>query len=244
MYPPISRKIFGIHSPAGTVFSTVQGDGAREPARVAGGVPNQMKVTELAVPDAYAIHPRQFHDERGVFLEWYRHEAVTEAVGHPLSLAQANYSVSRRGSVRGVHYADLPPSQAKYVTCVRGAVLDVVVDIRVGSPAFGQWDAIRLDDREHSAVYVAEGLGHAFVALTDDATVIYLCSSVYNPSGEHGLNPLDPELAIQWPADLGLVLSEKDTAAPSLAAAKSAGLLPKYDECRAHYAGLAERGRQ
>src|SRR3954451_22445469 len=85
-----------------------------------------VKVSELAIPDAFAIHPRQFHDERGVFLEWYRHEALAEAVGHPLNLAQANYSVSRRGSVRGVHYADLPPSQAKYVTCARGAVLDVV----------------------------------------------------------------------------------------------------------------------
>lgn len=202
-----------------------------------------MKVTELAVPDAYAVHPRQFHDERGVFLEWYRHEAVAEAVGHPLQLAQANYSVSRRGSVRGVHYADVPPGQAKYVTCVRGTVLDVVVDLRVGSPSFGQWDAIRLDDREHAAVYVAEGLGHAFVALSDDATVVYLCSSVYNPTGEHGLNPLDPDLAIQWPADLKLVLSDKDTAAPSLAQARAAGALPSYADCRAHYADLSARAR-
>jgi dTDP-4-dehydrorhamnose 3,5-epimerase len=198
-----------------------------------------VKVTELAIADAFAIHPRQFQDERGVFLEWYRHEAVTEAVGHPLTLAQANCSVSRRGSVRGVHYADVPPGQAKYVTCARGAVLDVVVDIRVGSPTFGQWDTVRLDDQEHAAVYVAEGLGHAFVALTDDATVMYLCSSVYNPTAEHGLNPLDPELGIVWPTDCELVVSEKDTAAPSLAEALAAGALPKYDECKALYASLA-----
>jgi dTDP-4-dehydrorhamnose 3,5-epimerase len=202
-----------------------------------------MKVTELAIPDAYSVHPRQFHDDRGVFLEWYRHEALSEAIGHPLDLAQANFSVSRRGSVRGVHYADLPPSQAKYVTCVRGAVLDVVVDLRVGSPAFGHWDVVRLDDREHAAVYLAEGLGHAFVALTDEASVVYLCSAVYNPAAEHGLNPLDPDLAVQWPTDLRLVLSEKDTAAPSLAEALAAGTLPDYQACRAYYATLAHESQ-
>ena len=198
-----------------------------------------VKVSELAIPDAFAIHPRQFHDERGVFLEWYRHEALAEAVGHRLDLAQANYSVSRRGSVRGVHYADVPPGQAKYVTCARGAVLDVVVDLRVGSPTFGQWDSLRLDDQEHAAIYVAEGLGHAFVALTDDATVMYLCGSVYNPTGEHGINPFDEDLGIHWPRDSRLVVSDKDAAAPSLAAAQASGALPKYEECQAFYASLA-----
>lgn len=198
-----------------------------------------MKISELAISDAFSIHPRQFHDERGVFLEWYRHEALAEAVGHRLTLAQANYSVSRRGSVRGIHYADVPPGQAKYVTCARGAVLDVVVDLRVGSPTFGVWDTVRLDDQEHAAVYVAEGLGHAFVALTDDATVMYLCSTVYNPAGEHGLNPLDESLEIDWPKDSRLVVSEKDAAAPSLAAALAAGALPKYADCQALYASLA-----
>ena len=198
-----------------------------------------MKVTELAVPDAFAVHPQQFQDDRGVFLEWYRHEALAEAVGHPLNLAQANYSVSRRGSVRGVHYADLPPSQAKYVTCVSGAVLDVVVDLRVGSPSFGKWDAVRLDTQEHTAVYLAEGLGHAFMALTDDATVVYLCSTVYTPTAEHGLTPLDPDLAIGWPADISPILSEKDTSAPGLHAAAAAGLLPDYASCQAYYAQLA-----
>ena len=197
-----------------------------------------MKVTELAVPDAFAIHPRQFHDERGHFLEWYRHEAVTEAVGHRLDLAQANCSVSRRGSVRGIHYADVPAGQAKYVTCVRGAVLDVIVDIRVGSATFGQHDVVRLDDQEHAAVYLAEGLGHGFVALTDDATVVYLCSTVYNPGAEHGLNPLDPDLGISWPTEHDLVLSDKDTSAPSLAQARAAGALPDHAACQAYYAQL------
>lgn len=197
-----------------------------------------VKVIELAVPDAFAVHPRQFHDDRGVFLEWYRHEALTEAVGHPLDLAQANCSVSRRGSVRGIHYADVPVGQAKYVTCVRGAVLDVIVDIRVGSPTFGTWDAVRLDEQERNAVYLAEGLGHGFAALTDDATVVYLCSSVYSPTAEHGLNPLDEDLAIRWPAEVPPLLSDKDTGAPSLRAAREAGGLPDYEACRSFYESL------
>jgi len=192
-----------------------------------------MEIRALAVPDAYELTPRVFGDERGVFLEWYRFEDLAQTVGHPLSLAQANLSVSRAGTVRGLHFAQTPPGQAKYVTCVRGAVLDVIVDIRVGSPAFGVWDSVRLDDVDRRAVYLAEGLGHAFVALSDDAAVTYLCSQVYNPTGEHGINPLDPAVGIRWPADLDLVLSAKDAQAPSLEQARAAGLLPDYATCQA-----------
>jgi dTDP-4-dehydrorhamnose 3,5-epimerase len=200
-----------------------------------------VKISELTVPDAWVVTPAQHSDERGTFLEWYRHEALAEAVGHPLRLAQANCSVSRRGTVRGIHYADVPPSQAKYVTCVRGAVLDVVVDLRVGSPAFGSWDAVRLDDEDRAGVYIAEGLGHAFVALSDDATVVYLCSEVYNPTGEHGITPLDPDLGIEWPSGAPLLLSPKDEAAPSLAAARDQGALPDYAACHAWYAAVRAR---
>jgi dTDP-4-dehydrorhamnose 3,5-epimerase len=195
-------------------------------------------IRELAVPDAWSLHPRQFADDRGSFLEWYRHEPMAEVVGHRLNLAQANCSVSRRGTVRGVHYADVPPGQAKYVTCVRGAVLDVVVDLRVGSPAFGRWDGVRLDETDRAAVYLSEGLGHAFVALTDDATVIYLCSTVYNPAAEHGITPLDPQLGIDF-GDVEPLLSPKDAAAPTLAQALVAGSLPDYAACRAWYGRLS-----
>ncbi|RJK95343.1 dTDP-4-dehydrorhamnose 3,5-epimerase [Vallicoccus soli] len=199
-----------------------------------------MEIRELAVPDAYELTPRQFPDDRGTFLEWYRHEALTEAVGHPLDLRQANCSVSRRGTVRGIHFADVPPSQAKYVTCISGAVLDVVVDIRTGSPTFGTYDAVRLDDVDRRAVYLSEGLGHAFVALTDDAAVVYLCSTTYSPGREHGTTPTDPDLGIDWQALSGAdpLLSPKDEAAPTLAAAAEQGLLPSYEECRAFYASL------
>jgi dTDP-4-dehydrorhamnose 3,5-epimerase len=197
-----------------------------------------MDIRALAVPDAFELTPRAFGDDRGVFLEWYRFEDLEGAVGHPLRLAQANLSVSRAGTLRGLHFADTPPGQAKYVSCVRGAVLDVIVDIRVGSPAFGVWDAVRLDDVDRRAVYLAEGLGHAFVALTDDATVTYLCSQVYHPTGEHGVNPLDPGLGIAWPTDLELLLSPKDAQSPSLAQARADGLLPDYATCLAYTQSL------
>lgn len=191
-----------------------------------------MHVAPLSIPDAYVITPAQFDDDRGTFMEWYRHDALAAAVGHPLELAQANCSVSGRGVIRGVHYADVPPGQAKYVTCVRGAVLDVVVDLRVGSPSFGRWEAVRLDDVTRRAVYLAEGLGHAFCALEDGATVTYLCSTTYNPATEHGINPLDADLGIDWPSDLAPRLSPKDEAAPSLADALAAGVLPSMGQCR------------
>jgi dTDP-4-dehydrorhamnose 3,5-epimerase len=144
--------------------------------------------------------------------------------------------------LRGVHFADVPPSQAKYVTCVRGAVLDVVIDIRVGSPTYGQWEAVRLDDDTRHAVFLAEGLGHAFMALTDDATVVYLCSAGYAPEREHGIHPLDPALGIEWPEGIEPLLSPKDEQAPTLAEAERQGLLPSYETCLAYYEEL--RGRQ
>ena len=186
-----------------------------------------MKIRPLAIEGAFEITPVVHGDPRGAFLEWYRFDALAAAVGHRLELAQANLSTSARDVVRGIHFADVPPGQAKYVTCVTGAVLDVVVDIRTGSPTFGAWEAVRLDDEDRRAVYLAEGLGHAFCALSETATVTYLCSSTYRPGHEHGINPLDPALAIAWPATTPL-LSAKDAGAPTLAEARAAGLLPAY----------------
>ena len=197
-----------------------------------------MEVRQLAVPDAFEFTPPQHKDDRGVFLEYFRRDALEKAVGHALRLEQANCSVSSRGTLRGIHFADTPPGQAKYVTCVRGAGLDVVVDIRVGSPTFGTWDAVRLDEDDRRAVYLAEGLGHVFQALTDDATLLYLCSEGYAPRREHGVHPLDPELDIAWPSDVDPLLSPKDAAAPTLREARAQGLLPSYDDCVAYYASL------
>jgi dTDP-4-dehydrorhamnose 3,5-epimerase len=202
-----------------------------------------VQIRELKIPDSYEVTPKQFGDDRGVFLEWYRADALEEAVGHRLSLAQANTSVSRRGVVRGIHFADIPPSQAKYVTATRGAVLDFVIDIRVGSPTFGQWDSVLLDETDRRAIYIAEGLGHCFVALTDEATVSYLVSAPFNAPREHGINPLDPEVGLTFPAEAGeLLLSPKDTEAPGLTEAAASGLLPTWKDARAFYASLESKG--
>lgn len=197
-----------------------------------------MQIRELSIPDAYEITPQQHADDRGVFLEWYRFDKLEEAVGHSLDLRQANTSVSAKGVVRGIHFATLPPSQAKYVTALHGAVLDFVVDIRVGSPTFGQWDSVLLDTADRRAIYLAEGLGHAFVALTSDATVSYLVSEIYRPGVEFGINPTDPAIGLKFP-DVGeLLLSPKDTGAPSLVEATESGILPTWDAARAYYASL------
>ncbi|GGS83167.1 dTDP-4-dehydrorhamnose 3,5-epimerase [Planobispora rosea] len=193
------------------------------------------QVRELSIEGAWTFTPAVHADERGAFLEWYKAGPATAAAGHPLRLAQANCSVSRRGVLRGVHFADVPPGQAKYVTCVSGEILDVVVDLRVGSPAFGRWESVPLDDRSRRGLYIAEGLGHAFMALSDEATVVYLCSEPYAPAREHGIHPLDPELGIAWPEGVDPLLSPKDAAAPTLAEARAAGLLPHHAECLAHY---------
>ena len=153
-----------------------------------------------------------------------------------------NTSVSRRGSVRGIHFADIPPSQAKYVMAPHGAVLDFVIDIRVGSPTYGQWDSVLLDDKDRRAVYVAEGVGHCFVALTDDATVSYLVTDVYTPTREHGIDPLDGDIGLEFPIPADeLLLSPKDTDAPGLAEAAESGLLPTWDAARAFYASLDKK---
>jgi dTDP-4-dehydrorhamnose 3,5-epimerase len=201
-----------------------------------------VKIRELAVAGAWEMQPLLHGDPRGLFLEWFRQDLFEAAVGHPLRLAQANMSVSARGAVRGIHFADVPPGQAKYLTCVRGAVLDVVVDIRVGSPTYGRWEGVRLDDVDRRALYVSEGLGHGFSALTDDATLAYLVSQPYNPGHEWTVHPMDPELAVDWGLDgREPLLSDRDAVAPTFAQARASGILPQFNACRDHVATLSAR---
>jgi dTDP-4-dehydrorhamnose 3,5-epimerase len=201
-------------------------------------------ITETKISGAFAVTPQQHRDDRGVFLEWFRSDRFVDATGHRFTIAQANCSVSSAGTVRGIHFAQLPPSQAKYVTCPSGAILDVVVDIRVGSPTFGTWDAVQLDDQDRKALYLAEGLGHAFMALADDTVVNYLCSAPYAPGREHGVHPLDPAIGIAWPthgrdgSELTPALSPKDAQAPMLAHLVDTGLLPAYANVQEFVASL------
>ncbi|OBB11747.1 dTDP-4-dehydrorhamnose 3,5-epimerase [Mycolicibacterium setense] len=200
-----------------------------------------MTARELAIPGAWEITPRLHGDPRGLFFEWFTESGFAEMTGHQFDLRQANCSVSAAGVLRGVHFAQLPPSQAKYVTCVRGAVLDVVVDIRVGSPTFGRWDSVLLDEHSRRSIYLSEGLGHAFLSLEDNSTVMYLCSAPYSPDREHTI--LATSLGIDWPIDGEPVLSERDAAAPTLEQVRAAGLLPTWDEARAFVDELRGRVR-
>ena len=197
----------------------------------------------MSIEGAWVVEPPVFPDDRGSFAAWFSGPEFREATGHDLTLRQANRSVSKRGVLRGIHFADVPPGQAKYVTCARGSLLDVVVDLRVGSPTFGRWETVRLDEETGRAVYLAEGLGHGFMALSDETTAIYLCSEPYAPAREHGVNALDPDLGIDWPPDMEPVLSEKDAAAPTLAQARAQDLLPSYAACEAHLAELRTASR-
>lgn len=203
-----------------------------------------MTFRELDVPGAWAITPQLHRDHRGTFFEWFTDPEFGAAIGHDFGLRQANCSVSTAGVLRGLHFTQLPPSQAKYVTCVRGSVFDVVVDIRVGSPTYGRWDSVLLDDRDRRSIYISEGLAHGFLALQDDSTIMYLCSTGYTPDREHTISALDPALGIDWPTTVfgsELVLSDRDGGAPSLAEVRAAGLLPTWADTRAFVDKLRRR---
>lgn len=190
-----------------------------------------LRMEPLEIEGAWVFTPKIYTDGRGAFLEWLRDSDFQAGPCRNLDVAQGNCSVSRRGVIRGIHFTNVPPGQAKYITCVNGSILDVVVDIRVGSPDYGRWTAVTLDDKSRCSLFVAEGLGHAFMALSDEATVLYLCSTPYDPSLDQGVHPLDPAIGITWPTPVEPTLSEKDAAAPSLTVARACGLLPDYREC-------------
>jgi dTDP-4-dehydrorhamnose 3,5-epimerase len=158
------------------------------------------------------LAPTVHGDARGFFLEAYRSDAFSQ-LGIPDDFVQDNHSRSRRGIVRGMHYQ---PGQAKLVRCVRGAILDVIADIRPGSPQFGQWEGFRLDDVEHHQLYCPDGFAHGFCVLSDVADVTYKTSAYYAPELEGGFAYDDPEVAIKWPADTELLVSDRDRNAPSL----------------------------
>lgn len=195
-----------------------------------------MQIRQLNIPDTYEITPRQHPDVRGLFLEWYRSDVLASEIGYAPEIVQGNTSVSKRGTVRGIHFAQIPPSQAKYVTATYGAVMDFVIDIRVDSPTYGEWDSVLLDDVDRRAIYISEGIGHCFVALSDNATVSYLVTAPFNAPREHGINPLDPNIGLDFgmPTD-SLLLSPKDLEAPTLAEAAKLGLLPTWSEAKDFY---------
>lgn len=200
-----------------------------------------MEVSPMSISDAFRIVPTRRRDVRGEFLEALRLDRLSAVSGHRFTLAQVNYSVSCRNTIRGIHTTRLPPGQAKLVTCVQGAALDVVVDLRVGSPTFGRYEVTHQEADTGISVFLADGLGHAFLALTDEVRMSYLCSAAYVDGTMIDIDALDPAIGVPWPLSGPAIRSVKDAAAPTLAEAVRDGLLPTYDRCRATYAELVNR---
>lgn len=190
-----------------------------------------MEISELAISGSWLISHKKFDDSRGFFYESFKADVLENALKRNFSIAQANTSVSKKGAIRGIHYALVPPSQAKYVQCLKGEIRDFVIDVRTGSKTFGQHDFVDLTGENPQAIFIEEGLAHAFVALSNEAIVAYLVSAPYNPEREKAINPLDEQLNIDWILPQ-VEISEKDQKAPSLSQAESLGLLPKFDDCK------------
>jgi NDP-hexose 3,5-(Or5-) epimerase len=193
-----------------------------------------MDVVETRVPGAFVFTPRQLRDERGAFFEAFRGDLVEEVTGRPFRPEQINYSVSRRNTLRGIHGVSVPPGQVKYVTCVRGALRDIVVDLRVGSPTFGFHHVTELDAASGRCVYVPEGVGHGFLTLTDDASICYVVSTRYVPGTQIDIDPVDPDLALPWGFTEPPLISEKDAQAQGLREALAAGLLADWQGAGPH----------
>ncbi|WP_432117698.1 dTDP-4-dehydrorhamnose 3,5-epimerase family protein [Streptomyces sp. bgisy032] len=192
-----------------------------------------MEAKELGVTGAFVFTPEVFGDERGLFVSPFQGEAFARSTGRPLfPVSQLSCSRSREGVARGVHFTRTPPGTAKYVYCAGGRALDIVVDLREGSPTFGRSDTVVLDPVDCRAVYFPVGVGHAFVALEDDTVMAYTLSGGYVPENELALSLFDPELALPVPEGVRPVVSARDREAPTLAEVRAAGLLPGYEECR------------
>jgi len=181
-----------------------------------------LNVIETSLPEVLVIEPRVFADERGFFMETY-HEARFREIGIDAKFVQDNHSRSARGVLRGLHYQE-PNGQGKLIRCVRGALFGVAVDVRVGSPHFGEWVGVELTEENKRMVWVPNGFAHGFCALSDIADLVYNCTALYDAASDHSILWSDPDLAIAWPIGKPS-LSPKDAAAPRL---KEAKVLPRF----------------
>ena len=183
---------------------------------------------QLSLTGAWLMEPKVLRDARGSsFYEVLRESVLRESSRRTLQIAQVSCSVSRRGVVRRIHYTNVQPGQDKYVTCVYGAVVDITVDLRVGSPT---WPVGDISSTTRRAAYITAGLGHGFAVLREEATLVYFCSSEYAPGQERCVSPFDTELAIAWPFSQERIVSDRDASAPTLAEARQLGQLPLYRE--------------
>ena len=186
-----------------------------------------MKIIPLEIEGVWLAESPIWSDDRGFFREWFKLEAIKTATGRDFGIEQANISLSSKGTLRGIHYSIAPRGQAKWITCVSGAIKDVIVDIRPESPTFGKWVEVELRGDSGKAVLISEGLGHGFIALEDNTAVAYLVSTPFSPTHEFEINPLDKKIAINWGMQFDeLKISDKDMKAPTLTERLSEGKLP------------------
>ena len=189
-----------------------------------------MGAKELKIKGSWEISLEHFIDNRGSFFESFRLNSLENIIGRKFDVKQSNTSISRAGSIRGIHFAQVPPSQAKYIQCQKGSILDFVIDVRVGSPTFAQHVSIELNSKIPKAIFIEEGLAHAFIALEDDTIVTYFVNQYFNPTNEKAINPLDSEISINW-GNLKYLISEKDKNAKTLSEMQELGHLPIYKDC-------------
>lgn len=186
-----------------------------------------MKAIELSIPGAYLLESPVWRDDRGLFREWFKRADLVGA-GVDFAIDQANLSVSARDVVRGLHYSLAPEGQAKIVTCALGELVDVIADIRVGSPAFGRVETVALAADEGRSVLLPAGVAHGFCVTSEVGALTYLLSSPYNAAAELEIDPFDPSLAVAWPLAGEAIVSRKDADAPTLDARRAAGELPRF----------------
>ncbi|WP_336053786.1 dTDP-4-dehydrorhamnose 3,5-epimerase family protein [Streptomyces sp. CA2R101] len=191
-----------------------------------------MQPVELDVPGSFLFSPHHHRDERGSFHESIRFGELATVVGRPFVPEQVNFSVSRRNTLRGVHSVTVPPGQAKFVTCVRGAVRDIVVDLRIGSPTYGTHAVSHVGADSGNSLYIPEGVGHGFLTLAEDTCVCYVLSSSHVPGTQVDIDPFDPDLALPWNCTEPPLMSTKDRSAPTAAEAAAAGLLAHWQDVR------------
>jgi dTDP-4-dehydrorhamnose 3,5-epimerase len=183
-----------------------------------------MQIVELGLKGAWIAHSPIHNDNRGYFREWFKAGDINNVTGQTFNVKQANVSYSDKGVLRGIHYSRAREGQGKWITCVTGSIWDVVVDVRPASPTYGKWVGSELSSKQGDSIFISEGLGHGFIALEDNTQIVYLLTSPYSPEQEFGINPLDPDLAINWPIQ-NMLLSEKDALAPSLREQRKCGRL-------------------
>lgn len=189
-----------------------------------------MRGLELEIKGSWQIELDPFVDDRGTFFESFKLNSLEKITKRKFDVKQANTSISKMGSIRGIHFALLPPSQAKYIQCVSGSILDFIIDVRLGSPTFAKHIAVELTGDSNKSIFIEEGLAHAFIALEDNTKVTYLVNQYFNPNNEKSISPFDEDISIEWGA-LDYILSEKDKNSDSLKEMERANRLPSYKDC-------------